>query len=49
MTEHNNNLVLFSGSSNPNLAHRVAKELEKNLSDAYDGRFSDQQLNVRIN
>ena len=48
MTEQNNNLVLFSGSSNPNLAHRVAKELGKKLGDAYVGRFSDQELNVRI-
>ena len=43
MTEHNNNLVLFSGSSN------FEKLLNwENLGDAYVGRFSDQELNVRI-
>ena len=48
MTEINNNLVLFSGTSNISLSERVAKKLGKKLGSAFVGRFSDDELNVRI-
>ena len=48
MTEINNNLVLFSGTSNISLSERVAKKLGKKLGAAFVGRFSDDELNVRI-
>ena len=48
MVEQNNNLVLFSGTSNVSLSKKVAQELGKKLGDAFVGRFSDDELNVRI-
>ena len=48
MVEQNNNLVLFSGTSNVSLSEKVAQELGKNLGDAYVGRFSDDDYGVCV-
>ncbi len=42
------NLMIFSGSSNPVLAQRVAVELRMQLGAADVGRFSDGEMNVEI-
>jgi len=41
-------LKLFSGNANRPLAERIAKYLEKNLGDAYVGRFPDGEINVKL-
>ena len=43
-----NNLVIFSGNSNPNLAKKIVKKLNKPLGKATVGRFSDQEMNIKI-
>jgi ribose-phosphate pyrophosphokinase len=43
-----NNLVLFSGNSNVELAKKVAKQLNINLGDALVDKFSDHEINIRI-
>ena len=42
------NLMIFSGSSNPVLAQKVAVELRMQLGAADVGRFSDGEMNVEI-
>ena len=42
-------LKLFTGSSNPELAHKIAAELEIDVGDADVTRFSDGEVDVRIN
>lgn len=42
-------LVLFAGSSVPDLAGRVARELRVELGRADIGRFSDGEVNVEVN
>ena len=39
MVEQNNNLVLFSGTSNVSLSEKVAQELGKDLGDASPKSF----------
>ena len=43
-----NNLVLFSGNSNLNLAKKIAKELNIKLGKALVDKFSDHEINIRI-
>jgi ribose-phosphate pyrophosphokinase len=43
-----NNLVLFSGNSNAELANRVAKQLDIKLGAALVDKFSDHEINIRI-
>jgi len=42
-------LKLFTGSSNPELAHKIAAELEIKVGDADVTRFSDGEVDVKIN
>ena len=44
-----NNKVLFTGSSNPQLAIKVAENLDANLGAIKVGTFSDGEINVEIN
>ena len=44
-----NNRVIFTGSSNPQLALKVAKNLDANLGAIKDGTISDGEINVEIN
>ncbi len=41
-------LALFTGGSNPELAHRVAKELDIQVGNADVKRFSDGEVDVRL-
>jgi|TARA_B100000513_G_scaffold158474_1_gene76118 ribose-phosphate pyrophosphokinase len=43
-----NNLVLFSGNSNPELANKIAKKLNTSLGKALVDKFSDNELNIRV-
>ena len=43
-----NNLVLFSGNSNPELANKIAKKLNTTLGKALVDKFSDNELNIRV-
>jgi ribose-phosphate pyrophosphokinase len=43
-----NNLIIFTGNSNLELARRVAHELRIDLGNANVGRFSDGEVNVEI-
>ena len=43
-----NNLVLFSGNSNPKLANKIAKKLNTTLGKALVDKFSDKELNIRV-
>lgn len=40
---------VFTGSSNPALAHRIAQQLGVPLGDAHVKRFSDGEVNIAIN
>ncbi len=40
---------LFTGSSNPELCHKVAQELQIEVGDADVKRFSDGEVNIHIN
>ena len=42
------NLVIFSGNSNSALAEKIVKKLQKPLGKATVGRFSDQEMNIKI-
>ncbi len=42
-------MILFSGNSNINLARQVAKNLAINLGNATVNRFSDGEINIKIN
>ena len=44
-----NNRVIFTGSSNPQLALKVAENLDANLGAIHVGTFSDGEINVEIN
>ncbi|MDC3098198.1 ribose-phosphate pyrophosphokinase [Gammaproteobacteria bacterium] len=44
-----NNKVIFTGSSNPQLAIKVAENLDANLGAIKVGTFSDGEINVEIN
>ncbi len=44
-----NEFKLFAGNSNPELARRVAEYLGMRLGDCQVSRFSDGEINVRIN
>ena len=43
-----NNLVLVSGNSNPELANKIAKKLNTSLGKALVDKFSDNELNIRV-
>ena len=45
---YKNNLVLFSGNSNPELANKIAKKLNTSLGKALVDKFSDNELNIRV-
>ena len=45
---NDNNLVLFSGNSNLELASKVAKKLNISLGKALVDKFSDNELNIRV-
>jgi len=42
------NLMIFSGSANLELAKKIAKKLDKNLSDACVGRFNEGEVRIKI-
>ena len=44
-----NNRVIFTGSSNPQLALKVAENLDANLGAIKVGTFSDGEINIEIN
>ena len=44
-----NNRVIFTGSSNPQLALKVAENLDANLGAIEVGTFSDGEINIEIN
>jgi ribose-phosphate pyrophosphokinase len=48
MAVSRNNLIIFTGNSNLELARRVAHELRIDLGNANVGRFSDGEVNVEI-
>jgi len=41
-------LVLFTGNSSPNLAHKVCEYLGVELGDAHVGRFPDGEIDIKI-
>ena len=43
-----NNLVLFAGNSNPELASKISKKLNISLGQALVDKFSDNELNIRV-
>ena len=43
-----NNLVLFAGNSNPDLASKISKKLNISLGQALVDKFSDNELNIRV-
>ncbi|HET9678602.1 MAG TPA: ribose-phosphate pyrophosphokinase [Buchnera sp. (in: enterobacteria)] len=43
------NMKLFSGNATPNLAKKIAQQLNTSLGNAEVGRFSDGEINVQIN
>ncbi len=45
----NNNLVIFSGNSNPALAKSICKYLKVSLGDALVSKFSEGEIRVQIN
>ncbi|MFQ5861575.1 MAG: ribose-phosphate diphosphokinase [Candidatus Brocadiales bacterium] len=44
-----NNLRVFTGNSNPDLAHKMCDYLSIPLGDAYVGRFPDGEIDLKIN
>lgn len=44
-----NNIKIFTGNSNPNLAKKIAKNLNINISNADINKFNDGEINVKIN
>lgn len=42
------NLLLFTGNAHPELAQRVASELNAPIGDAFVGRFSDGEVQVEV-
>ncbi len=45
----NNEMLLFSGNGNKKLAEEICESLQKNLSDAAVDRFSEGEIEVKIN
>ncbi|MEE9199903.1 MAG: ribose-phosphate pyrophosphokinase [Candidatus Brocadiales bacterium] len=43
------NLKIFTGNSNPDLANKICEYLNIPLGDAYVGRFPDGEINLKIN
>jgi len=48
MSSTKNNLVIFTGNSNPSLAERIVKKLKRNLGKATVAKFSDLEMNIKI-
>ena len=48
MSSTKNNLVIFTGNSNPGLAERIVKKLKRNLGKATVAKFSDLEMNIKI-
>ena len=48
MSSTKNNLVIFTGNSNPSLAKRIVKKLKRNLGKATVSKFSDEEINIKI-
>ncbi len=44
-----NNLKVFTGNSNPDVAHKICEYLKIPLGDAYVGRFPDGEIELKIN
>ncbi len=44
-----NNLKVFTGNANPDLAHKICDHLKIPLGDAYVGRFPDGEIDLKIN
>ncbi|MHC4197093.1 MAG: ribose-phosphate diphosphokinase [Planctomycetota bacterium] len=44
-----NNLKVFTGNSNPDMAHKICEYLKIPLGDAYVGRFPDGEIELKIN
>ena len=45
---NNDDVRIFHGSANPDLANKVAKQLNTSLGKAYVGRFSDGEIRIEI-
>ncbi len=43
-----NNLKVFTGNANPDLAHKICDHLKIPLGDAYVGRFPDGEIDLKI-
>ncbi|MFQ5956853.1 MAG: ribose-phosphate diphosphokinase [Candidatus Brocadiales bacterium] len=43
------NLKVFTGNSNPDLAHKICDYLDISLGDAYVGRFPDGEIDLKVN
>lgn len=43
-----NNLKVFTGNSNPDLANRICEYLKISLGDAYVGRFPDGEIDLKV-
>ncbi|HEX8703238.1 MAG TPA: ribose-phosphate pyrophosphokinase [Myxococcaceae bacterium] len=48
MQQHSRDFKVFTGSSNPGLAHRICDYLKRPLGKAQVGRFSDGEIQVEI-
>ncbi len=44
-----NNLKVFTGNSNPDVAHKICEYLKIPLGDAYVGRFPDGEIDLKVN
>lgn len=49
MKKMDNNLVIFSGNANPKLAEGICNYLGISLGDVFVGRFSEGEIQVKIN
>ena len=43
-----NNLKVFTGNSNPDLANKICEYLKIPLGDAYVGRFPDGEIDLKV-
>ncbi|MEK7804758.1 MAG: ribose-phosphate pyrophosphokinase-like domain-containing protein, partial [Planctomycetota bacterium] len=44
-----NDLKIFTGNANPNLAKKICEHLSIKLGDAYVGRFPDGEIDIKVN
>ena len=48
MTAANTNFCIFTGNSNPDLAHKIGEYLKRPLCGAIVNRFSDGEIQIEI-